>query len=102
METKTKQKPKKKRVKPMAKKEQPTDIKPQTLKKFVGEVENLWRLEAKHLYHNRFRINVWTEIHKDGYYCAFQQIEKSYFIHLVNGKIIDKTIPQKPKKERIF
>ena len=102
METATKPKPKQSRAEPMAKKQKPVEIDPQILKEFVGKVDNLWRLEAKHLWDNRFRINVWTEIYKEGHYCAFHQIEQSYFVHYINDKIVDKTIEPKPKKERLF
>lgn len=103
MEYATTEKPKKtKRGKPMVKKEKPTEIHPKTLEKFVGKVDNLWFIESKFLYHNRFRINVWTETYKEGYYSAFHKIEKSYFVHYVDGVIIDKTIAPKPKKERLF
>jgi hypothetical protein len=99
------QKPRKKRIKKvdaMPKRKKPTDIDQETLKKFIGEVENLFNIEAKHLYDNRYRINVWTETYKEGMFCPFHKIEKSYFIHYVDGEIVDKTIPSKPKEERIF
>ena len=98
-------KPRKKRIKKvesMSKRESPVDIDHKILKEFVGEVENLWKTEAKHLYYNRYRINVWTETYQKGQFSPFQKIEKSYFIHYKDGKIIDKTIPQKPKQERFF
>ena len=98
-------KPRKKRTKKvevMPKKEKSKDIDYKALKEFVGEVENLWKIEAKHLYYNRYRVNVWTEIYQEGMFSALYKIEKSYFIHYKDGKIIDKTIPQKPKQERFF
>ena len=103
MEYATKKRPKKaKREEPVVKSEKPMEIDPKTLKEFVGYVDNLWFIESKLLYNNRFRINVWTETYKEGYYCAFHKIEKSYFVHYVDGTIIDKTIAPKPKKERLF
>ncbi len=98
-------KPRKRRIKKvevMPTKDKPKEIDQKTLKEFVGEVENLWKTEAKHLYYNRYRINVWTETYQKGQFSPFQKIEKSYFIHYKDGKIIDKTIPQKPKQERFF
>ena len=86
----------------MNKKEEPKQIDQKVLKKFVGKVENLWKTEAKHLYHNRYRINVWTEIYKEGMFSPTQTIEQSYFIHYDGEEIIDKTILPKPKKERFF
>lgn len=91
----------KKGAKPMVK-EKPMEIDPTILEDFVGKVDNLWFIESKFLYNNRFRINVWTETYKEGYYSAFHKIEKSYFVHYVDGVIIDKTIAPKPKKERLF
>lgn len=70
--------------------------------KFVGHVDNLYRIVSHHLWDNKFRINVWTETRKDGMFCSFHKIEKSYFVKLVDGEIHDLTIPQKPKKEKIF
>jgi hypothetical protein len=99
------QKPRKRRSKKveiMPKKDKPKEVDRNTLKKFVGKVENLLKIDAKHLYYNRYRINVWTETYREGMFCPIQKIEKSYFIHYVNGEIIDKTIPQKPKQERFF
>lgn len=70
--------------------------------KFVGHVDNLWKIVSHHLWGNKFRINAWTETRKDGMFCSFHKIEKSYFVELVDGKIVDLTVPQKPKKEKIF
>tara|TARA_R100000008_G_C3532909_1_gene140295 strand:- start:320 stop:631 length:312 start_codon:yes stop_codon:yes gene_type:complete len=98
-------KPQKKRIKRaevMPKKEKSKDIDYKTLKKFVGDVENMWKIEAKHLYYNRYRINVWTESYEEGMFSPIYKIEKSYFVHYKDGEIIDKTIPQKPKQERFF
>ena len=86
----------------MPKQEKHKEIDQEVLKKFVGKVENLWKIEAKHLYYNRYRINVWTEVYEEGQFSSFQKIEKSYFVHYKDEKIIDKTIPQKPKQERFF
>lgn len=59
---------------------------------FVGPVENLWKLEAKHLWGNKFRINVWIERSEEDMYCQIHEIDKSYFVEVVDGEIIDKTI----------
>ena len=99
-------KPRKKRIKKkaesMSKREKHKDISQKVLKQFVGKIDNLWKIEAKHLYHNRYRINVWTETYQEGQFSPFQKIEKSYFIHYKDEKIIDKTIPRTPKQERFF
>ena len=100
--TKKPQKKRTKKVKVMPTKEKSKDIDYNILKEFVGEVENLWKIDSKHLYHNRYRINVWTETYQEGQFSSFQKIEKSYFVHYKDEKIIDKTIPQKPKQERFF
>ena len=99
-------KPRKKRIKKkvevMPKQEKHKEIDQEVLKKFVGKVENLWKIEAKHLYYNRYRINVWTEVYEEGMFSPTQKIEQSYFVHYKDEEIIDKTIPQKPKRERFF
>ena len=60
-------KPRKKRIKKkvevMPKQEKHKEIDQEVLKKFVGKIENLWKIEAKHLYHNRYRINAVSYTH---------------------------------------
>ena len=71
-------------------------IKPEDKKK-IGKVqcENLWG--------NRYRINVWMEEYR-GEEPLFPSnyIGYSYFVYYHEGLIVDKTIAEKPKKERIF
>ena len=86
------------------------------LKEFVGKVENLWKIEAVHLWEDNFRINVWTQTQEEGQITTNYVIDKSFFVCYINtslyknnkrtddkGEIIDKTIQPKPQEEkRIF
>ena len=70
-------------------------IKPEDKKK-VSKVkcDNLWG--------NRYRINVWMEKYEQEQLFPSYRIGYSYFVYYHEGLIIDKTIPAKPKKEKIF
>jgi hypothetical protein len=68
------------------------EIPQNTLLKFVGHVPNMLKIDQHNLWDNRYRINVWTQRYIDESVVPTNRIEKSFFIHFVNGKIIDKTI----------
>jgi len=73
------------------------------LKEFVGEVKNLFQIDAHRLWDNRFRINAWTETYsEENNVVPAYNIVKSFFVHYHKGVIIDKTIQPKPKEEKIF
>lgn len=80
----------------------PSVISESAICKFVEKIDNLWKIESKHLWGDRFRINVWTETQKDGMFCSFHRIEKSYFVKLVDGEIVDLTVKPKSKGEKLF
>ena len=82
--------PKKKRKKQI----QPKEVKKETpiiplekLKEFVGEVDNL------------YRVNVWTKTYSEGYFCANYMIDKSYFVLYNEDVIVDQTIQPQPKEK---
>lgn len=112
---------KKKKKKPLSDPtpEPPTQkkvIPKEQLKEFVGKVDNLWKIEAVHLWEDNFRINVWTQTQEEGQITTNYVIDKSFFVCYINtslyknnkrtddkGEIIDKTIQPKPQEEkRIF
>ena len=71
------------------------------LKEFVGKVENLWKIEAIHLWESNFRINVWTQTQVEGQITTNYKVDKSFFVvyNEANGSIVDKTIqPQTEEK----
>ena len=80
------------------KKETPT-IPLDKLKELVGEVDNLYKIEAKHVWDNHFRVNVWTKTYSEGYFCANYMIDKSYFVLYNEDVIVDQTIQPQPKEK---
>ena len=94
--------PKKKRKKQTQPKEvkQETPIIPlEKLKEFVGEVDNLYKIESKHVWDDHFRVNVWTKTYSEGYFCANYMIDKSYFVLYNKDVIVDQTIQPQPKEK---
>ena len=64
--------------------------------------EKISNIKCVNLWENRYRINVWMEEHGPGQLFPNHWIGYSYFAHYHEGLVIDKTIAEKPKKERIF
>lgn len=65
------------------------------LKKFVGPVENLLKIDAINVYSDRFRINVWTVTWVGDSIVPRNKIEKSFFVKY-DKKIVDLTIHDTP------
>ena len=92
--------------------EKPAPMKPEIPKEIVDNFlknkitaedrPNVREIKCTNLFHNRYRINVWLEEFEEGFYCPRVWIKYSYFVHFVDDKIVDKTIPMKPKKDKIF
>lgn len=61
------------------------------LENFVGYVKNVYKIDAIHLWDNRFRINVWTEETLDNYVYPKYGIAKSFFVSYEDNEIIDRT-----------
>ena len=80
------------------KKETPT-IPLDKLKELVGEVDNLYKIEAKHVWNDHFRVNVWTKTYSEEYFCANYMIDKSYFVWYNEDVIVDQTIQPQPKEK---
>jgi hypothetical protein len=71
-------------------------IKPEDKKK-------IHNVKCSKLWSNRYRINVWIkEYGQEEQLFPSYLIGYSYFVYYHEGLIIDKTIPDKIKKERIF
>jgi len=60
------------------------------LKEFVGEVKDLLKIDAIHLFSNKYRINVWTCSLLDDIIPEYK-IHSSYFVSFQDNVIIDKT-----------
>ena len=69
------------------------------LKELVGEVDNLYKIEAKHVWNDHFRVNVWTKTYSEEYFCANYMIDKSYFVLYNEDVIVDQTIQPQPKEK---
>ena len=80
------------------KKETPT-IPLDKLKELVGEVDNLYKIESKHVWDDHFRVNVWTKTYTEEYICANYMIDKSYFVLYNEDVIVDQTIQPQPKEK---
>ena len=65
------------------------------LKKFVGPVENLLKIDAINVYDNRFRVNVWTRTWVGDSVVPRNKIEKSFFVKY-DKEIVDLTIRDTP------
>jgi hypothetical protein len=59
------------------------------VKKFVGEVKGLHKVDAINVYEDRYRINVWT-VEKAGLIDKYAIVD-SYFVTYSNGKITNRT-----------
>jgi hypothetical protein len=64
--------------------------------------EKVSKIKCGNLWQDRYRINVWMEEYGSEQLFPRRWIGYSYFVDYHEGLIIDKTIPDKPKKERIF
>ena len=60
------------------------------------------KVKCESLWNNNYRINVWMEEYGQEQFFPSHRIGYSYFVYYHEGLIIDKTISDKPKKERIF
>lgn len=61
------------------------------LENFVGYIKNIYKIDAIHLWDNRFRINVWTEETLDNYVYPKYGIAKSFFVSYEDNEITDRT-----------
>lgn len=74
----------------------------------LSSVANITDVKDHYLFEknkvSRHRVNIWKQEIIPDMFCKKNFIAYSFFLnyHLAEQMIIDKTIPQKPKKERIF
>ena len=64
---------------------------------FVGEVDNLHKIDTNSLFDDNYRINVWTRYLNEGGLSYSYEIKHSYFMSFKDGKLTDLT---RPPKER--
>ncbi len=66
------------------------------------EMRKVTEIRATNVFDNFYRVNAWMEEYKDESICPRVWIGYSWFLKYEDGKIMDKTIEPKPKKEKIF
>ena len=59
----------------------------------LGTVKNFYKIDASNVYYNKWRVNVWTIIWKDGMYGPSYNIKYSYFC-TVQDNCIAKSDPE--------
>ena len=60
---------------------------------FVGYVPNLYKIDAVHLWDDRFRVNVWCAREVEGHLYEKYNIEKSFHVEYKDGEFVDKSNP---------
>ena len=59
----------------------------------LGNVKDFYKIDAGNVYHNKWRVDVWTLIWKDGMYGPSYNIKYSYFC-TVQDNCIAKSDPE--------
>ena len=59
----------------------------------LGTVKDFYKIEAGNIYYNKWRVNVWTIIWKDGMYGPSYNIKYSYFC-TVQDNCIANSVPE--------
>lgn len=60
------------------------------LREFVGDVDDLMKVDCHHLYGENYRVNVWTSVLYDGMIPS-NKISQSYFLRFDGESITDFT-----------
>jgi len=67
----------------------------------LGNVKDFYKIDAGNVYHNKWRVDVWTLIWKDGMYGPSYNIKYSYFC-TIQDNCIAKSDPEIiPEKLRL-
>ena len=64
----------------------------------LGNVKDFYKIDAGNVYHNKWRVDVWTLIWKDGMYGPSYNIKYSYFCTIQDnciGNADPEIIPEK-------
>ena len=59
----------------------------------LGTVKDFYKIDANNVYYNKWRVNVWTIIWKDGMYGPSYNIKYSYFC-TVQDNCIANSVPE--------
>ena len=67
----------------------------------LGTVKDLYKIDAKNVYYNKWRVDVWTVIWKEGMYGPSYNIKYSYFCTIQDNCIADSNPEIIPEKLRL-
>ena len=67
----------------------------------LGTVKDFYKIDANNVYYNKWRVNVWTIIWKDGMYGPSYNIKYSYFCTIQDNCIANSNPEIIPEKLRL-
>ena len=67
----------------------------------LGTVKDFYKIDAKNVYYNKWRVDVWTVIWKEGMYGPSYNIKYSYFCTIQDNCIADSNPEIIPEKLRL-
>ena len=67
----------------------------------LGTVKDFYKIDAKNVYYNKWRVDVWTVIWKEGMYGPSYNIKYSYFCTIQDNCIADSDPEIIPEKLRL-
>jgi hypothetical protein len=62
---------------------------------FVGEIDDLHKVDVNSLFDDNYRVNVWTVTRRLDRFCDTYKISQSYYMKFLDGKLTDLTIAPK-------
>ena len=67
----------------------------------LGTVKDFYKIDAKNVYYNKWRVDVWTVIWKEGMYGPSYNIKYSYFCTIQDNCIANSNPEIIPEKLRL-
>ena len=67
----------------------------------LGTVKDFYKIDARNVYHNKWRVDVWTVIWKEGMYGPSYNIKYSYFCTIQDNCIATSDPEIIPEKLRL-
>ena len=74
----------------------------QLVAKFIGSVDGLHEIKIHNVFSDKYRVNVWRKYQKEGLYGLSYEIDLSYFLKIVDGKITDLTKAPSEEPRQLF
>jgi hypothetical protein len=72
-------------------KDKPKKTVKEAVAKFVGEVENMHKIDVFNVFGDNYRVNVWTKEGTEHGITHSYSIVQSYFMKFKDGKLVDLT-----------